>query len=84
MTQKELGIYFKNVRKEGGLTQVQVSKKLGHATCQYISNVERGACVPSAKYVKVLCRIARHSLFDTIEMCIKTYEYKLKESIKYA
>ncbi len=39
-----LGQLLKDGRVAAGLTQAEVSAKLGHATPQYLSNCERGLC----------------------------------------
>lgn len=41
------------LRREAGMTQKQLSDKLGYTTPQFISNVERGLCMlPKTKFKK--------------------------------
>lgn len=44
-----LGEYLQRCRKQAGFTQNQVAKSLGYTSPQYISNVERGVCLPCFK-----------------------------------
>ncbi len=52
-----MGYLLKNAREGQRLHQGDLSKLLGLEGPQYISNVERGACVLSAKYWVTLGRI---------------------------
>jgi transcriptional regulator with XRE-family HTH domain len=54
---EELGTFLKESRKAVGLTQKEVSTKLGYSTSQFISNFERGACLPPNKKLPALTRI---------------------------
>lgn len=42
----QLGEFLKRSRKKVGLTQKEVSDKLGYTTGQYVSNIERGVAPP--------------------------------------
>ena len=46
---KKLGTYLKQVRETSGLTQHDVSAKLGYSSPQFISNIERGISVVPLK-----------------------------------
>ncbi len=49
--------YLAQLRVKAGLTQADVSKKLGLATPQYISNIERGVCLLSPHQMKKVAKI---------------------------
>ena len=42
----ELGLYFRDMRKKAGLSQLEVSKRLGYGSAQFVSNWERGLASP--------------------------------------
>lgn len=52
-----LGNFLKNRRKDLGLTQVDLGKKLGYSNGQFISNWERGLSGPPEKKINKLCRV---------------------------
>lgn len=55
---KIIGDFFKQKRLETGLTQNDVAKSLGWSNAQFVSNWERGKCLPP-----------KSVLFDLIQMC---------------
>lgn len=44
-------------RKSAGMTQLDVSKKLGYSSPQFISNFERGIAAPPFKKLVILSRL---------------------------
>lgn len=42
---KAVGTFLKQARGQTGLTQAEVASQLGHASPQFVSNIERGASV---------------------------------------
>lgn len=42
MNSKQLGIFLRKKRQKKGLTQKAIAEKLGFATAQFVSNIERG------------------------------------------
>ena len=42
MNSKQLGVFLRRKRETLGLTQKELSQKLGLNACQFISNIERG------------------------------------------
>ena len=51
-----LGSFLSGSRKAAGLTQAQAAKRMRGVSNQYISNIERGLCVPSPKFVRAALR----------------------------
>lgn len=55
-------IYIKGLRIKAGLTQSDVADHLGYKNAQFISNWERGICLPSAASLSVLAKLYNVSL----------------------
>lgn len=54
---KKLGMQLKQWRSSAGLSQLQVSRGLGYATPQFISNWERGVSNPPVGQIRALSRL---------------------------
>ena len=52
-----LGKIFKTLRKNAGLTQREVSSKMGYTTIQFVSNWERGLSAPPIKDLPKLAKL---------------------------
>jgi len=78
-------------REKIGMTQMQLSKKLGYTTSQFISNIERGLCsLPEKKHSKITtilgipeatlkaCSMKLQSKKMITEQRIKLLEQKIK------
>lgn len=50
----QLGDCLATKRKSSGMTQLEVSKKLGYSSSQFISNFERGIAAPPLKKLVTL------------------------------
>jgi transcriptional regulator with XRE-family HTH domain len=64
----EYGKMFKQIRKDKGLTQLEVSNILGWTSKQMVSNVERGLCFFSPEALSKLGKIAGFPIKDLAEM----------------
>jgi transcriptional regulator with XRE-family HTH domain len=49
--------FFKQLRKEANLKQVDISEKLGLTSSQFVSNWERGKSLPPFYLIKSLSKI---------------------------
>lgn len=69
----KMNVFLKSARLMKGLTQDEVASKLGYASPQYVSNWERGICLPSKKRVKDVCNILgiEKSLYLDVYMAAK-------------
>jgi transcriptional regulator with XRE-family HTH domain len=56
---KKLHVYLREARKRTGRTQREVSTMMGYTSAQFVSNVERGACLPPEFMVKKMISIYR-------------------------
>ena len=54
---KEMGRLLRNKRVSSGLTQQQVSHRLGYSSSQFVSNIERGISVAPLKTLGELTRL---------------------------
>ncbi len=79
--------YLKQKRENAGLSQKQVSEKLGYTTPQFISNWERGISTPPMKTVKKLAsmysipvdEIFNLLLQETLQQVTLDFKQKLKK-----
>jgi transcriptional regulator with XRE-family HTH domain len=60
------GEKIRKLRIEKGLTQIELAKRLGYKTNSYISDIERGAFLPSKEKLKKLAKALEVS-FETLE-----------------
>ena len=56
-TFESVGKLLKDARIVQGLSQRDVSLKLGYTSPQFISNIERGLCMPPLKQLKVMIEL---------------------------
>lgn len=79
--------YLKQKRELAGLSQKQVSDKLGYTTPQFISNWERGISTPPMKTVKKIAglysipvdEIFNLLLQETLQQVTLDFKQKLKK-----
>ena len=57
MPADSLNLYLKKQRLKSGLTQSQVAEMLGYSNSQFVSNWERGKCLPAVSSLKELSSI---------------------------
>jgi transcriptional regulator with XRE-family HTH domain len=55
------GKKLKKIRKENGISQQELAKKLGYVNNSYISDVENGIFVPSKKKLKKIAKTLKVS-----------------------
>jgi transcriptional regulator with XRE-family HTH domain len=65
-------------RLEMGLTQLEISKKIGLESPQYISNIERGLCAPSVEVLQKLVHILKIDAHEIVDMMVNSYRQKLE------
>lgn len=57
MKQNRFGAFLNKARINAGYTQLDVAKRLKYKTSQYISNYERGRCLPSIPALHVMIKM---------------------------
>lgn len=70
---KKLGVYLRKLRKRAGLSQVEVSQKLGYRSNQFISNWERGLSYPPMKVLSglaLLYGVSDDSIYKELEKVV--------------
>lgn len=65
--------YLKSLRVEARLSQAEVASMLGHKTPQFISNWERGVCLPPIKDLKTLAGLFSISPEDLFEYVLTVH-----------
>jgi transcriptional regulator with XRE-family HTH domain len=71
-----LGKYLAEKRMKAGVTQIELQKKLGYTSPQYISNWERGICAPPIHQLYDICKITkadRQELFDFLMTDLRNF-----------
>lgn len=79
MSPNILGSYLKRKRIEAGMAQMDVARKLGYSTPQYISNFERGVCQPSMKILTKLVDAYGLDLKEFFEVIIEQQKTEISE-----
>ena len=63
--------YLKDSRIAAGLSQRDVSEKLGYTTSQFVSNWERGLSTPPNKDVKKLAELYNLSIEEFLDLLLQ-------------
>lgn len=80
----QIGKVLRRARLSAGYSQSDLAKALGYKTPQYISNYERGVCLPS---LKVIGKIVRKLEMEELEQkslifaMMDNYRNKIEEAI---
>lgn len=80
--ERQLGAFLRESRMKAGLSQMQVAKKLGYTTAQFISNWERGVSEPPLKALKTLARIYSVSMDEIFQLILRSTIEKVTEDLK--
>lgn len=75
----EVAYFFREARVEAGLTQKDVAKIL-KVESQYLSNFERGLCLPAPKYLPTISKIYKISPMKIQQILLKLYKVKLEDT----
>lgn len=78
---KKLGKFLKASRTNVELSQAEVAKKLGYNSAQYISNFERGLCMPPLKKLRKLILMYDIEPEVVYDMMLKAQERELSKVI---
>ncbi len=78
-TKNNLAEFLKDKRILAGLSQAEVSKKLGYSTAQFISNWERAISTPPVNMLKKIGNMYGISADELLEI---TLEQKIEEITK--
>lgn len=78
---KKLGSYLKQVRESSGLTQHDVSAKLGYSSPQFISNIERGISVVPLKALARMISMYRAQPDQVVRLILESQKKLLKAKL---
>jgi transcriptional regulator with XRE-family HTH domain len=78
---KKLGSYLKQVREAAGLTQYDVSSKLGYTSPQFISNIERGISVVPLKALAKMIHMYKVSPDNVVKIILDSQKKLLKQKL---
>ncbi len=83
MNQESIGKFIMELRREKGLTQMELADKLG-VTDKAVSKWENGRCMPDLSLIKPLCDILDISINELLSgkrLTKEEYQKKLEENI---
>lgn len=79
---KALGLNIQRARQKRGITQIELSKEMGHASAAYISFIEKGERNINLIDAVKLANILRISLNELIELEGREYDDLIQEDVK--
>ena len=82
MANKNLATFLKKKRQESGLTQHDVSHRLGYATAQFVSNWERGLSSPPVSVLRRLGDIYRVSPEELFNIYLKQQLQRVEKELR--
>jgi transcriptional regulator with XRE-family HTH domain len=77
MNHKMIGDYLADKRLKRNITQLELSRKLGYTSPQFISNWERGLSSPPLAIMGQLCDILKISKRDMADLLMKEYKNRV-------
>ena len=81
-TKKDISSFLKTKRVDAGLTQLDVARKLGYGSSQFISNWERGLANPPAFVLKDLAKLYKIDSKELLEMLLTAVNDKICKEFK--
>lgn len=75
----EFSTYVKGLRLKAGLTQSDVAKELKYANSQFVSNWERGLCLPAVSTIPQLSKlfgVSAKALFNKYMLSLREELWK--------
>lgn len=81
-TGSQLGDFLKEKRQNAGLSQGDVSKKLGYGTPQFISNWERGISSPPINALKKIASLYNISADELFEVLLEETILQITKDLK--
>ncbi|MEC9281732.1 MAG: helix-turn-helix transcriptional regulator [Bdellovibrionota bacterium] len=78
---KSLGKFFKNARKQVGLTQTHLAESLGLKSPQFVSNVERGICAYTSEQLQEVIYRCNIDSEELIRHFMDVYKIYIEEHI---
>lgn len=82
---KNLGVILSQLRQKSGLSQAKISKLCDVNSPQYISNIERGQCLPSLKILKTMLseyKVSDEDRVQLVDLFIQSAQTELNDIFK--
>lgn len=79
---KKLGDFLAESRVNAGLSQKDVSDKLGYSSPQFVSNFERGTCMPPMNKLKVLADLYDINPKELADLILKNQRVLIYHELK--
>lgn len=76
-----LGKLLKDARIAKGLSQRDVSQELGYTSPQFISNIERGLCMPPLKQLKIMVDMYKLDPSEVYELIVSAQSAFIREQL---
>jgi transcriptional regulator with XRE-family HTH domain len=76
-----LGVFFKEKRSNMGMTQLDVARKLGYTSAQFISNFERGLCSLPLPAIRKLTQLYKTDGKRVFELIMAEQESYVQEQL---
>lgn len=80
--QDRLAKFLKTKRESAGLSQKEVSDKLGYSTPQFISNWERGLSAPPIPAIEVVANLYKIDPGDLFNLILEATVSQVAENMK--
>ena len=78
---QKLGELLRKKRLAAGFTQMNVAKKAGLSSAQFISNVERGIAGPPLSMLGMMIRLYRINPEEAVKIIIDISKVKLRKHL---
>lgn len=76
-----LGKLLKDARIAQNLSQRDVSQELGYSSPQFISNIERGLCMPPLKQLKVMIDMYKLNPSEVYELIVDAQSAYIRDQL---
>ncbi len=74
-----IGNFVKSARAEKGLSQAELTEKLGYTNAQFISNIERGICSLPPTKIDLFCKLLQVKKEAIKDALRKDFEDSIKD-----
>ncbi len=77
----KLGGFLREKREDSGVSQVDLAKKLGYSSSQFVSNWERGLATPPLKSLSKICDILDVDTREIVELVLNQTREMLQSEL---
>ena len=76
------GQYLRTSRQEAGITQKELSSRLGYASSQFVSNWERGLSFPAPNNLSLIADVLGIGVGEIIDALVEEKTYRLRQRLE--